>query len=538
MMKKLIFIILSLLLVFSGCDQLEQLFTDRRAEMIEDAYKFRNNYQYVEAVEGFLTLNVDVVNYSTKNFRKDNINLFYVNNPYVPYLEFENYINLMSRMYEDYVYFFYEDNVWTVSAIYEDGERYDIVFDFNENAITLDSVSLIDALFTSDESSQAIIDVIDSLYGDSTTTVVQDESPFTIFLSDYNLEMVVRGDNHLVPMHVLQFFLSGYDNDMYYNGETVYYGDLFVSTSMSGDLINSAKAIEYDQELIAYDNNFNLMVYENFYGLMDIRESYVDDLRATASSDNYTNAFSDYIVDLEDSHTSVYMYMYGRDYSTYEGAYTEKEMANFDQDEIKREVAGCTTMNDAVTTKELSSNTVLVNVPTFMEEDFSDDYFEVIDSVRDYENIVLDIKCNTGGYLGNAPILLYPFTDEAIDINFRDTNESIVTSTYEKSDDIEIDLVSDANVYLVTSNVTFSAANLAASLFETYGIGEIIGSKSGGGTAAIAIVSSPSGAIMSMSFGSSIIVDNDYELIEDGIEVDYEINLNTNYEANILEVVE
>lgn len=537
-MKKLLSL-LSLVLILSACS-FGNGSGNETGEIIENQYILSDDYKYVDSVKGFSTNSVEITNDSTMKLGSENLNVFYKESIYMPYLEFENYVNLMKETLDEDIIILYEKDrdTWTVKFNEEDGDY--IKFDFMDNTVELSSIYIIDSAFKMDESASELTEYVEKYYKESEEEEINPPSSITIDLTDYNIELTSTDGNHLVPMHLLFFLFSAYDNDFYYTGENAYYGDIFSEESkILYPIVLGSKDMEYDQMQVDFSTNFNKLVFENFYGLKDIREGYVENLEATRKVEGYREGFADYIIDLEDGHTSVALYAYGVGYDNL-FSLTPKLEENMKEYLTESERLGCDESDEKVTYEKLSDKTVLVDVPSLSSPDFSENYFEVLDEVRDYENIVLDIKCNGGGYLANAPFFVYPFVDEPVVLNYEDITGAQFTTPYEKMNASKgIRTIKDANVYLITSDATFSAANLSTSLFKEQGIGKVIGEKSGGGTAAIALVSSPNGSILSMSFGSYIITNTDFEMIEDGFEPDipFVIDMN-NFKETILSIVE
>jgi len=103
----------------------------------------------------------------------------------------------------------------------------------------------------------------------------------------------------------------------------------------------------------------------------------------------------------------------------------------------------------------------------------------------------------------------------------------------------------DYNWYVLTSGVTFSAANLFASMAKELGI-PVIGQDSSGGASSIGVIISPDGTAFFISTNNVLctrvgdeINGYDYISIENGIEVDYgmsDVTSNSQLISTIAEV--
>jgi C-terminal processing protease CtpA/Prc len=89
----------------------------------------------------------------------------------------------------------------------------------------------------------------------------------------------------------------------------------------------------------------------------------------------------------------------------------------------------------------------------------------------------------------------------------------------------------DYEWYIMTSSVTFSAANLMASMAKEMGVATIIGTQSSGGAASIGLFVTPDGTLLLRSTLNVLATENVgenanliYTNIEAGVPVDYVLN--------------
>jgi C-terminal processing protease CtpA/Prc len=82
----------------------------------------------------------------------------------------------------------------------------------------------------------------------------------------------------------------------------------------------------------------------------------------------------------------------------------------------------------------------------------------------------------------------------------------------------------DYEWFILTSPVTYSAANLFASMARDMGLATIIGQQSSGGAASVKIMIMPNGTVIRIS-SPNIIANSNFESIEFGIPVDIAIPL-------------
>ncbi len=102
----------------------------------------------------------------------------------------------------------------------------------------------------------------------------------------------------------------------------------------------------------------------------------------------------------------------------------------------------------------------------------------------------------------------------------------------------------DYNWFIKTSSVTFSAANLMASMAQEMGIATIVGQDSTGGASSIGVIMAPDGTTLLISTNNvlSTRIGNEtdgyrYKSIEYGIEVDYYMS-NVYSESLLISIIE
>ncbi len=156
-------------------------------------------------------------------------------------------------------------------------------------------------------------------------------------------------------------------------------------------------------------------------------------------------------------------------------------------------------------------------------------------------NVILDLSWNTGGNVGALYRVLGFITDQPFVVSGIDrttgTHSSYVVS------------ITKANPYtslnwsLLTTRVTFSAANSMTTIFRANNLGPIIGVQTGGGACSITPVLLPNGTAFTMSSnnisalrtGSGTDLDPYvFEPVEFGLMPDYEIPLEDIYDVDVL----
>jgi hypothetical protein len=139
--------------------------------------------------------------------------------------------------------------------------------------------------------------------------------------------------------------------------------------------------------------------------------------------------------------------------------------------------------------------------------------------VDNVDNIVLNLACNTGGNVGALIRMLGYLTDDLIPLNYINPTDG-KTGTYSYSNEIK---KVDVKWYILSSSVSFSAANMMISVAKENNFAKIIGARSSGGASSIAPTILPSGAIIYIS-SLSMSANKSYQSIEFGIEPDLKMN--------------
>ena len=160
------------------------------------------------------------------------------------------------------------------------------------------------------------------------------------------------------------------------------------------------------------------------------------------------------------------------------------------------------------------------------------EFKSIIDSLpTTVENVVIDLAYNTGGNLGAVLRIFGYMTENQIVYHSQNPADGAAVSYFIESDYVAYDY----NWFIVTSSVTFSAANLMASIAKEQGIATVIGKNSSGGASSIGAIYSPDGSCLLISTNNvlSTNIDGEYYSIEDGIEVEHVMSNVTNDDALI-----
>ena len=405
---------------------------------------------------------------------------------------------------------------------------YELVFDFENHIATVNYYSFFGAILASTATDFGRgLDFID--YESNRDELV----PVVFNLQQYYMELYVHEDKYLVPFHLANLFLSGSVYDVYYNGDRVFGQDTYEfrasrerfnrSSLNSENMPYALKEMTYHYFAFMMNYFFGLQSdfgIDNFY---DVLENY----QARWFSDRDTTHYRvilDIVLDLDDLHTSHVLngpyintpfyslaitdlgtrgqrfynaLFYTLDDSRFCG---DDGVEYFDND--TKAVIHLGGFNDAAT-------------------QMMKDVMAEIDAKGTVEKIALNLACNSGGVIGTAWQILGYLTDDPMDYFSQNAGDGLQARTTFTSENTT---EGTYEWFILTSPVTYSAANLFASMAQDMGLATIIGQQSSGGAASIKPMLMPNGTVIFIS-SPNILSNARYESIEFGIPVDLEIPL-------------
>jgi hypothetical protein len=180
------------------------------------------------------------------------------------------------------------------------------------------------------------------------------------------------------------------------------------------------------------------------------------------------------------------------------------------------------------TLRLMDDNTIAVILIQSFTVDTPDEVNAVLQTLPEtVESVVLDLSYNGGGNVGAVFRLLGYMTEETIQYSsMNPADGSAATYFYESDYDAY-----DFEWFIMTSSVTFSAANLMTAMAKEMGVATIIGTKSSGGAASIGLFVTPDGTILLRSTNNvfaTVTVDEcdvrSYTSVESGVIVDYNLD--------------
>jgi hypothetical protein len=500
------------------------------------------------------------------------VELFYVNNGTVPYIDIETYINMLDGAIEasELMYTPVGEDVLEVSydVSWEDfdgtiiNDTYTAVINFTDNTFAVDTFDFF-GNYVADTSSD---------YGDGLNYIdaeYVDSNPIVIPLGEYNFDIITYADGgttlYLMPLAVTNLLFAGnIYYDAYYNGDAIYGIDTFSLSGIDQDdplwddvRVSSLNTEDMSEDMKWASYNFLALAFDYFYGLKEDHgvDTHYDLLSASAQSiitgsdSDLYNFMFDWAYGLDDLHS---WHIFGGYYNqpSWPGLSINdlgpKSRAWYEQglwamDDLIEAKYGSAGMPEMPNFELLDNDKTAVVHITGFTIDTPDEFKATLDSLpASVENVVIDLSDNTGGNVGAVFRIFGYMTESAFTYHSQNPTDGSAVTIYIESDYVAYDY----NWYIVSSKVSFSAANLMISMAKENGIATIMGQKSSGGASSIGSLITPDGSVLMISTLNvlSTRIGNEvdgyeYVSVEYGIEPDY-IMVNPISDVEIVNIIQ
>jgi hypothetical protein len=452
-----------------------------------------------------------------------------------PYVDIKTFVDTLKGAVEsdDFTYF-KDDDKLTVRFTYvdEDEEKtyiYNNIYDFSKNTLTIDSFD-----FFGSVSSDTVTE-----FGKGLEVAEYKETPsnkIVIPLGDYGFDIVQKGDLNLIPFHLANQLYSGQMFNAYYNGDAVYGFDYWSRSEDITIMRTSSKANATMSEGLKFKTYKHLgLIMDYFYGLKALNNvsTYFDQLSnfdtglLQGSDVNHYTEVRRFVNSLSDLHSSFSLVGHYEPSLVFQASISDFKgrVATFRNTYYSAKVQDyCEVVNRTPYKLIDNGKTALISFSEF-EQDNNDKTGTVetigplitrAKEVDNVENIVINLACNLGGNVGALIRMLGYLTDDLIPLHYINPTDG-KTGSYFYSNEIK---KVDVNWYILSSTISFSAANMMISIAKDNQFAKIIGTPSSGGASSIAPTILPSGALINIS-SLSMSADQNYQSIEYGITPDY-----------------
>lgn len=494
---------------------------------------------------------------------KNEVNVFFSETGAVPYMDIETFMGMVDGAVDFPILQFVADgDLLVISYRLEDVDDnnqpifwdYEASIDFQANTLTVDDFSFFGNYVKSTETNFSDGLVFLGGIGIDSNQVVFD-------LDDYRIDLIRYNDLYLAPVSILNlFFLHSLYYDVYYNGDKLVGFDTFTALDSSSPVIGQMKTSSFNTQSMPKDVkqltfHFLALAFDYFYGLKGFKQinSFYDyladfaDQILTGNDRNLYQGLFDFAYGLDDLHT------WHESPGFYESSTYSIPLTSLDQlgpgtqafyrglwanEDLMEAAFGVG--NTPPDSRLLDNDTIAVifidgfnvDTPTYVND--------ILATLPEtVEDVIIDLSFNTGGNVGAVFRLLGYMTEELISYSSMNPADGSAATYFYESDYVAYDY----NWYVMTSSVTFSAANLMASMAKEMGVATIIGTKSSGGAASIGLFVTPDGTLLLRStnnvFANVSVDENEnrtYTDIEGGVPVDYTL-LNTFDNASIVSLI-
>ncbi len=447
---------------------------------------------------------------------------YYVNNGSLPYVDISTFISSLEGLYQTkYISYSTPSERKLVVAWRSQTTKYTLTVDDEKNTITASSMTFFDLVYSTSGTNYSF--ALKTI-GAKTTQ----ESPKTFDLGAYGIEIYRKKGLVLIPFCVANslFCSSNYYN-FYFNGNA-YYGTYFGFAMDSSDALeDSFKNSSWyggsiPNDIASMNAKHFLFVMDNYYGLKDYYKidsfaSYLgDEVVNRLSSTNEENARSGFYTSLfeklDELHTSFDYYSFFCSSASLKPAYGPVR-TSYLEESSKLKTAYASAYPDDEPVRFYEDTAIIVAqspIQTGASSELHDDngnlkedaykkdsfYYmkEMLSRIEKHggiKNVLLDMSRNGGGNMGATFRMLGIMNDK--DIVYGSTNRLsgsgyAITMKVDANEDGSYD---DEDAYgfynwgILTSAVTFSAANYLACNASYSGAAKIYGERSGGGACPI-----------------------------------------------------
>ena len=503
------------------------------------------------------------------NVNTTKMNLYYFEDSVVPYMPIDEFVNDLDGLLNSKAYSFKYINFigeYVISTKIS-GEELKAVVDYKADKLYTQYTQIFQNINESQTTDYSAYFKMDA------DTIDYDMKTVVLDFGKYNIDIILKDKRCYFPFSVLNtlFGAENYSN-LYFNGDKIYMA-YFVGADLESEKLKEIKNSSLTNTLATEElrkANYNdlLFTLDTFYGLKNYKNISSFDEYITNNSlkekllstkpEVFEQAYKDLFLGLlNECHTGLITSSYytgGNKISSIEGA---KEDSNFlkmrnlskklkdSYDEVYTEQTYFEIVGNTAYIMPFEfvtgTNDQIFNADGSVKEDaYKYDTFRLflysMEKIKEnplVKNIVVDLSRNGGGN-GAAMYRALGFLKQLVYASIK--NEIMgLTLTYKISVDTNLDgkynssdSYPDYNWYVLTSGLTYSAANIFASICKDQKLATVIGQKSGGGMCSVVPVVLTDGTALQMSGSSALYVsiqnykqsNQTVNYIEGGVEVD------------------
>lgn len=518
----------------------------------------------------------DSAEFSSRSFRLINKNevypltaktmtLYFKDGGELPYVDVRNFLNSLEGLYQTRYFGFQTPTPRRLTVSWRDSSNtYSLTVDDQKDAIEVSSLTFFDLLHSTSGTDYSF-DLKSVGYSES-------GGEGTVFsLGSYGIDIYRKKDLVLLPLCVANtIFCSSHYLNLYYNGSAVYssYFNFAMDEECQKEAFlsnqNWGKAIPED---VAKMNKANfLFILDRYYGLWSSLPatpefSSAQELLSSTNEADVFSAMDSILMDqIDEMHTSFDSLSFYAPTSPGRSLTFGKNRAAFLQESKELEASYKQAYPENEPVRYAGDTAILVSpypiqtgslselkdkngnlLPDAYQKDsfyYMKEMISRIDSHGGIKNILIDLSRNGGGNLGALFRILGLMSDEDVTyasknrLDNKTTVSRMKVDADEDGDYSDKDAVSSYNWGLLTSKLTFSAANYWACYVKDHGIGKIFGEQSGGGACSIVGFVNADGSSFHLSGPSAMMTmtgKNDFHSVAQGAVPDKEVDPSSFY---------
>ncbi len=511
------------------------------------------------------------------------MNLYYFEDSKIPYMPIDEFVNDLDGLLnaKDYKFRFVNFIGEYIISSTINGQEIKAVVDYKADKLYTQYTQIFQNTKESETTDYS------AYFTTKTDTYDYDMKTIVLDFGKYDIDIILKDKKCYFPFSVLNtlFGAENYSN-LYFNGDKIYMA-YFVGADLEESSLKEIKQSSLtntlsSEELRKANYNDLLFTLDTFYGLKNyknissfdeyIKSNGIKEKLLSTNPEVFEQGYKDLFYGLlNECHTGIISSSYytgGNKVSSTEGA---KEDSNFVKmketstllgdyyeehytEKTYFEIVGNTAYimpfefvtgtNDQIFNSDGSVKEDAYKYDTFRLFIYSMERIKANPSVK---NIVVDLSRNGGGN-GAAMYRALGFLKQGYYATVK--NEIMgLTVTYEINVDTNLDgkyttedAYPDYNWYVLTSGLTYSAANIFASICKDQGLAKIIGVASGGGMCGVVPVVLMDGTAFQMS-GSSLLyvsmqnyktTNQKTSYIEGGVAVDAAVDYEVFYDRETM----
>ncbi len=431
-------------------------------------------------------------------------------------------------------------------------------------------------------------------YSNTNSREETETKEITFDLAKYDIDIIESKGVIYIPFQVYDTLIysqldvslafNGYDyyyvsNSSYFNYRN-YYNAYFSGRSQTGTRSTEMATFTYNHLIFALDNFLGVKDSRNITSFSDlcVEQGLKDDLLNTAS-ETFNKALNNLIYTyIDDGHSS---FVISSNYLKYDANADSKYADNYTGtrkqslkntynvlSQLRSASRGFSIISMNNSPYSYSGNTFFItldsfnfpstdyyqqapNNQTYSNDSFALLYFAINTQIPYIEsrygvsiqNILIDVTLNGGGYVDDC-IGLLGFLSNDYYLEYQNyaskdiskisyTVDTNLNGTFDSNDSYK----DKYNFYLLTSNYSFSCANMLATICKSQGLATILGEETGGGGSIVYNLCLGDSTSINISGCHSLIyrdTDNNIKYAEDKISPDYELSREYFYSTSYL----